>query len=69
MRTLNEVSFARYRRILLVSAAAAAFVGVPVAAAPPASACPSGFVTDPFTGQCYTPQRPTDGGRPPVHTG
>ena len=55
----------RHRRILLAGAAAAAFVGLPVAAAPPVSACPSGFVTDPFTGQCYTPNAlPTVAGHP-----
>ena len=33
--------------------------------APAANACPSGFVFDPFNGQCYTPNAlPTVAGRP-----
>ncbi len=44
---------------------ATAFTVLPVAAAPSASACPSGFTTDPFTGQCYTPNAlPTVAGIP-----
>jgi hypothetical protein len=27
---------------------------VPIATAPPASACPAGMFTDPYTGRCYT---------------
>ena len=34
-------------------------------AAPTAGACPSGFFSDPFTGQCYTPNSlPTVAGHP-----
>ncbi len=31
-----------------------AAVLVPIATAPPASACPAGMFTDPYTGRCYT---------------
>ena len=45
--------------------AAAAFFGVPMVTAPSASACPSGFTSDPITGQCFTPNSlPTVGGIP-----
>lgn len=45
--------------------ALATFAAVPVGTAPPASACPSGFMSDPYTGQCYTPNSlPTVAGIP-----
>lgn len=55
----------RAGRLVLAIAATAGFLALPVLAAPPAEACPSGFVSDPMTGQCYTPNSlPTVGGIP-----
>lgn len=42
-------------RLILASACAAAFVAAPLVTAAPAAACPPGFYTDPFTGQCSAP--------------
>ena len=56
---------ARIGRLAFAAAAVGALAGIPVATAPPASACPSGFVSDPYTGQCYTPNSlPTVAGIP-----
>jgi len=45
--------------------AAGALIAVPVTTAPSAWACPSGFLSDPYTGQCYTPNSlPTVSGIP-----
>lgn len=55
----------RWNRILLSIVSAACLVGLPMVTAPQASACPSGFTSDPITGQCFTPNSlPTVGGIP-----
>ncbi|MCB0933632.1 MAG: hypothetical protein KDB71_17265 [Mycobacterium sp.] len=55
----------RARRFALVTFVAVGFLGLPVATAGRAHACPSGFMSDPITGQCYTPNAlPTVGGIP-----
>jgi len=46
---------ARVRWLLAATLGAAGLAVVPVVAAPSASACPSGFSSDPYTGQCYAP--------------
>ncbi len=52
-------------RLLLAALAAAVLAVLPVFTAPPASACPTGFLSDPVTGQCYAPNSlPTVGGIP-----
>ena len=52
-------------RLLSVVAAGGLLVVGQLVAPPPASACPSGFFSDPFTGQCYTPNSlPTVSGIP-----
>ncbi len=52
-------------RIVLAAVASGALMGSSLATAPSASACPSGFLADPITGQCYTPNSlPTVGGIP-----
>lgn len=52
-------------RLLAAAAAGALVAGGAVLTAPVASACPSGFLADPFTGQCYVPSAlPTVNGIP-----
>lgn len=63
--TVYAVPGRRTIRVVAGAFALAASAVVPVAAAPPASACPSGFMSDPYTGQCYTPNSlPTVAGIP-----
>ncbi len=53
------------RRIAVIAAAAALLPAGWLFTAPAANACPSGFASDPFTGQCYTPNAlPTVAGIP-----
>lgn len=49
----------------MIAAAAALLPAGSLFTAPAANACPSGFVSEPFTGQCHTPNAlPTVAGRP-----
>ncbi|MGI9124699.1 MAG: hypothetical protein ACR2JM_08100 [Mycobacterium sp.] len=55
----------RLGRPLAVAAGAVLAMAVPVVTSPPASACPSGFSVDPYSGQCLTPNAlPTVSGIP-----
>jgi len=52
-------------RVALIGSCVAGLVSVPLTLAAPASACPSGMYSDPYSGQCYTQgSMPTVNGHP-----